>query len=100
MRGIFHGGRNEGVPGVPLDWKKYMELSPRFLYSDCKKNDGHPGEEGTEIRVAMKVLVKDGVCEEKYWPYAPHQNDKPKPAPLPDAKKIQGDVIRQDFKPL
>jgi C1A family cysteine protease len=72
-----------------LDWKKYMELSPRFLYSDCKKNDGHPGEEGTEIRVAMKVLVKDGVCEEKYWPYAPHQNDKPKAGAAADAKKFR-----------
>jgi C1A family cysteine protease len=72
-----------------LDWKKYMELSPRFLYSECKKQDGQPDEEGTQIRVAMKVLMQEGVCEEKYWPYAPHQTDRAKTGAVADAKKFK-----------
>jgi C1A family cysteine protease len=72
-----------------IDWKKYMELSPRFLYSECKKHDGQPDEEGTQIRVAMKILVQEGVCEEKYWPYAPHQTDGAKAGAAADAKKFR-----------
>lgn len=72
-----------------IDWKKYMELSPRFLYSLCKKIDGEPGSEGTQIRFAMKVLKAYGVCEEKYWPYAPHQSNGPKPGASADAKKFK-----------
>ena len=67
------------------DWRKLVELSPRFLYSECKKVDKMPGE-GTTIRVAMQVLKKAGVCKEALWPYKPHQTDKPKPGYLADAK--------------
>jgi C1A family cysteine protease len=72
-----------------LDWKRYMELSPRYLYSLCKKIDGHPDEEGTQIRYAMQVLKQSGVCEEKYWPYQPHQTDKPKAGSDKDAAKFK-----------
>jgi C1A family cysteine protease len=71
------------------DWKKYMELSPRYLYSLCKQMDGHPDEEGTEIRCAMKVLKDDGVCGEKFWPYTPHQTDKPKAGYGKDALRFK-----------
>jgi C1A family cysteine protease len=71
------------------DWKRYMELSPRFLYSLCKKIDGHPHEEGTEIRCAMKILKLYGVCEEKYWPYAPHQKDRPEKGYDRDAARFK-----------
>ena len=43
------------------EYKKYIELSPRYLYSICKKNDGAPDEEGTYPRVAMKMLLNYGV---------------------------------------
>lgn len=69
-----------------IDWKKYVELSPRFLYSECKKIDKLKSE-GTTIRTAMKVLKKKGVCREVFWPYKPHQKDKPKAGAALDAKK-------------
>ncbi|MCE5300513.1 MAG: C1 family peptidase [Spirochaetia bacterium] len=65
-------------------------LSPRFLYNECKKLDGYPDQEGTEIRVAMKVLKNLGVCQEKYWRYEPHDGngpDAPSRVILADAKK-------------
>ena len=60
------------------EYKKYIELSPRYLYTLCKKNDGTPDEEGTYPRVAMKMLLNYGVSPEAYWPYRPHQKDHPK----------------------
>ena len=56
-----------------LDYQKSVELSPRFVYSECKKIDDMPGAEGTTIRAAMRVLKGMGVCREKFWPYFPHQ---------------------------
>ena len=61
------------------EYKNMIELSPRYTYSLCKKYDGSPEEEGTYPRVAMKMLLKYGTPPESYWPYRPHQTDKPKP---------------------
>ncbi len=86
-----------------LDYQKLILLSPRFLYSECKKIDGMPGEEGTTIRAAMKVLKNNGVCQEKFWPYRPQghglasygqshqpqQKNKPKPGASANAKKFR-----------
>lgn len=72
-----------------IDYQKLILLSPRFLYNECKKIDGMPDAEGTSIRVAMKVLRKIGVCRENFWPYKPHQNDKPKSGAKEDAKKFK-----------
>ncbi|MDD5492751.1 MAG: C1 family peptidase [bacterium] len=69
------------------DYGKLVELSPRFLYNECKKIDGIDGE-GTTIRSAMKVLKDWGVCQEKYWPYKPHQQDKAKSGAKDNAKKF------------
>jgi len=60
------------------EYKKLVELSPRFVYNLCKKFDGAPTEEGTYPRIAMKVLLNYGVCPEILWPYKPHQKDSPK----------------------
>lgn len=60
------------------EYRKLIELSPRFLYNLCKKFDGSPDETGTYPRVAMKVLLNYGVCPENYWPYKPHQTDVPR----------------------
>ena len=68
-----------------LDYKRYIGLSPRFVYSECKKLDKMPGE-GTTIRAAMKVLKKLGVCEEVYWPYRPFQSDRAKSGARANAK--------------
>jgi len=42
-------------------------LSPRFLYSVIKKEDGN-SEEGTAIRNGLKMLQKVGVCTEATYP--------------------------------
>ena len=60
------------------EYKKIVGLSPRYLYSLCKKNDGDPDSEGTYPRIAMKMLLKYGTSPESFWPYKPHQTDKPK----------------------
>ena len=71
-----------------LDYEKLVELSPRFVYSECKKIDGMPEEEGTTIRSSMQVLKNKGVCQEKFWPYQPYQKDKPKKGAAVNAKKF------------
>ncbi len=71
------------------DYGKPVELSPRFVYSECKKVDGSPNSEGTSIRVAMKVLSETGVCRELLWPYSPHQTDNPRLGYLVDASKFK-----------
>ena len=48
---------------------KVYDLSESWLYWNCKKIDAWPGEEGTSIRYAMKVLQQIGVPTEKAWPY-------------------------------
>jgi len=48
--------------------KKY-DLSESWVYWMSKEIDAWPGEEGTSIRYAMKVLQKIGVPTETGWPY-------------------------------
>jgi hypothetical protein len=72
-----------------LDYSKLVLLSPRFIYSECKKIDGMPDEEGTTIRMAMKVIRTKGVCREKFWPYSPRQKTKAQKGALADAKKFR-----------
>ena len=71
-----------------LDYGKLVTLSPRFVYNECKKIDGMPEEEGTTIRMAMKVLATKGVCREKFWPYSTYQKTKAKRGAVGDAKKF------------
>lgn len=72
-----------------LDYEKLIELSPRFVYSECKKIDGMPKEEGTTIRAAMRVLEDRGVCQENFWPYSPHQKTKAREGAVSNAKKFR-----------
>ncbi len=72
-----------------LEYKKRIGLSPRFLYSLCKKNDDIPEVEGTYPRVAMKMLVKYGVCPESFWPYFSYQTDRPKRMASKSARKFR-----------
>ncbi|MBU4346061.1 MAG: C1 family peptidase [Candidatus Omnitrophica bacterium] len=72
-----------------LDYEKLVILSPRFVYSECKKIDGMAGLEGTTIRAAMQVLESKGVCQEKFWPYQPRQKDKPKESAKANAQKFR-----------
>ena len=72
-----------------LDYKKLVILSPRFVYSEAKKIDGMPGQEGTTLRASMQVLNKLGVCEEKFWPYASGPKSTPKKMAKPNARKFR-----------
>ena len=72
-----------------IDYQKFIELSPRFVYSECKKIDGMPEEEGTTVRAAMRVLKNKGVCQEKFWPYTPHQKTKAQKGAVTNAKKFR-----------
>jgi len=72
-----------------FDYSKLILLSPRFIYSECKKIDGMPDEEGTTVRMAMKVIKTKGVCQEKLWPYSPHQKTKAQKGANTDAKKFR-----------
>ncbi len=63
--------------------KKYRkkgehDLSESWLYWNSKKIDPWPGQEGTSIRYAMKVLNKIGVPTESAWPYKSVNVGKPK----------------------
>lgn len=71
------------------EYKKAIFLSPRYLYSLCKKFDGAPEEEGTYPRVAMKILFNYGVCHEAFWPYRPLQKNLPKNGADKDALRFR-----------
>lgn len=58
--------------------KESYDLSEAWLYWNAKKIDAWPGEEGTSIRYAMKVLNRIGVPTEKAWPYSDLNFGKPK----------------------
>ena len=60
-----------------VEWNKDIQLSVRYVYSNAKKIDGSPDDEGTTIRCAMKIIKDKGVAPESCWPYKPHQTDKP-----------------------
>lgn len=48
----------------------HYDLSEAWIYWNCKKIDPWPNEEGTSIRIAMKVLQKIGVPTEEAYPYS------------------------------
>lgn len=45
-------------------------FSAAFIYTLCKQQDGAPDQEGTQPRVAMKVMQKSGVSPEESMPYS------------------------------
>jgi C1A family cysteine protease len=55
------------------EWKEYPELkpifSPLFITKNCKDIDGIPGDEGSNIRSVMEILLKYGVCYENSYKY-------------------------------
>ena len=71
------------------EYHKLIRLSPRFLYSLCKKFDGLPFQEGTYPRIAMKVLLNYGVCHESFWRYLPNKKSLPLKGADQDAKKFK-----------
>lgn len=64
---------------------RIMELSPLFVYEECKKRDGIPDQEGTYPRTAMAVLKDLGICKESSFPYSLLQDAKQLPRPSESA---------------
>lgn len=58
--------------------KEYYDFSEAWIYTNCKKIDPWPDEEGTDIRSAMKVLKKIGVPCEAAYPYKDMFKKEPK----------------------
>jgi C1A family cysteine protease len=48
---------------------QYTKLSAIWLYDQCKHLDGDPLSEGTSIRVAMRILAKEGCAPEEAVPF-------------------------------
>ncbi len=66
-----------------IDYSRFVNLSPRFLYELAKKISGD--SEGTTLKAAMEVVSKVGVCEEKLWPYIAQNAGKPAIEAYPNA---------------
>jgi len=71
------------------EYRKLIQLSPRYLYSRCKQFDGIPDEDGTFPRIAMKVLLNYGVCHESFWPYVVTKIKRPKAGADKDAVRFK-----------
>lgn len=72
-----------------IDYQKIVVLSPRYIYAQAKKIDDMPNEEGTTIRAAMKALKSKGVCQERFWPYQPHQRTAAKKGAASNAQRFR-----------
>ena len=66
---VGQSGRNvfEDIPSH----RHKVKLSPMWIYQTGKKYDAWEGEDysGTSITGACKALLKEGCCEEKFFPY-------------------------------
>lgn len=52
-------------------WTPFKDSSEMFIYWGAKEIDQWPGQEGTSIRSALKVLAQRGVPTEAGWSYVP-----------------------------
>ena len=70
---VGHSGRV--VYGDTLDFDG-KEPSAMWIYKKGKIHDPFPGEDysGTTIKGACRGLIKEGCCEEKFWPYADNED--------------------------
>lgn len=70
---VGHSGRV--VFGDTLDFEG-KEPSAMWIYKKGKIHDPFPGEDysGTTIKGACRALIKEGCCEEKFWPYQGSEN--------------------------
>lgn len=71
---------NEEVATGKKDHREGKEYnySESWIYWNCKKIDEWPGEDGTSLRAAMRVLNKIGVPTESAWPYSDVNIGEPK----------------------
>ncbi len=77
-----------------LYWRalgKPPDLSERWAYQKAKEYDEWPGSdyEGSSIRGAVKGWLKEGLCEERFWPYRPGAAGVPKSKAAENALKYK-----------
>ena len=72
---VGHSGRV--VYGDTADFEG-KEPSAMWIYKKGKIHDPFPGEDysGTTIKGACRGLIKEGCCEEKFWPYADNEDSQ------------------------
>jgi hypothetical protein len=75
-----------------------MDFSEQWLYCKCKAIDGYAGE-GTYPRAACDVLLKQGVCEEKFWPYETRYPPTTKPLAGADLNAAQYKILSYAYVP-
>lgn len=56
---------------------KNYDFAPDFVYSECKKIDGKPNQEGTDLRSAFKVLKDLGIARKGQYPDLTVHNQRP-----------------------
>lgn len=59
------------------DKRENAITSPLYLYQMAKSLDNFPGEEGTDMRTLMSVLLHHGICLEALHPYESYVNNPP-----------------------
>lgn len=74
----YHQQKQPSCIGHSVAWminlNEYFEsnkkdnLSPRFIYSLCKKFDGIPDEDGTYYRLGLKIAKDYGCPEDSFFP--------------------------------
>lgn len=80
------------------EYNQTIDLSEEWLYYKCKEIDGYLGE-GTYPRVAADVLLKQGVCEEKFWPYETQFPPKTRPAAGAELNALQYKISSYAYVP-
>ena len=72
------------------EFNKDIILSPRYVYEEARRIDGHPDEQkGTTIPDALSVLQDQGICEESFWPYIENMKGIPKNGFNENAKRYR-----------
>jgi len=70
-----------------IDYGKFIRLSERFLYERSKDISGH--NEGTTLKACAQVLVKQGVCEQRFWKYEAQHIGEPEEGADENASKYK-----------
>ena len=70
-----------------IDYGHRVSLSPRYIYEKAKIISKHT--EGTTLKACMEVITKDGVCEDKLWPYIAKDVGSPAPNAAKNAEKFK-----------
>lgn len=68
--------------------------SEEFLFWGCKKHDNYPGQDGTDLESAIKVLEQMGSCYHTSWPYDHRKGSCVGHGPPPKGAEAQAKQFR------